>query len=172
MQSHICKVYTCLAVTCNLHFWQNDLGLLCATAVTQGWNGYQNKSQHRKLTLEKKIHPPLLQGFEPTTFWSWIRYSNQWAIPAPNFWIRQQFDCWPPRLSEFPLLNQFLYMYRLLTNTAKHGQVVWSVRFHWKERERGKRKKTENQRDEILWNFWCLAFLGLTSVVTMPLPLH
>ena len=120
----------CLAVTCNLHFWQNDLGLLCATAVTQGWNGYPNKSQHRKLTLEKKIHPPLLQGFEPTTFWSWIRYSNQWAIPAPNFWIRQQFDCWPPRLSEFPLLNKFLYMYRLLTNTAKHGHVVWSVRFH------------------------------------------
>ena len=36
--------------------------------VTQGWNGYRNKSQHRKLTLEKKILPTLLQGFEPTTF--------------------------------------------------------------------------------------------------------
>ena len=55
MQSHIRKVYACLAVTCHLHFWRNDRGLLRATAVTWGWNGYQNKSQHRKLTLEKKI---------------------------------------------------------------------------------------------------------------------
>ena len=36
MQSHIRKVYACLAVTCYLHFWQNDQGLLHATAVTRG----------------------------------------------------------------------------------------------------------------------------------------
>ena len=34
MQRHICKVYVCLAVTCHLHFWQNDRDLLHATAVT------------------------------------------------------------------------------------------------------------------------------------------
>ena len=44
MQSHIRKVPACLAVTCHLHFSQNDRGLLHATAVTWGWNGYQNKS--------------------------------------------------------------------------------------------------------------------------------
>ena len=82
MQSHIRKVHACLAVTCHLCFWQNDQGLLCATAVTRGWNGYQNKSQHRKLTLEKKIIPPLLPGFEPATFRSRVRRSNHWAIPA------------------------------------------------------------------------------------------
>ena len=65
MQSHIRKLYACLAVTCHLHFWQNDLDLSRATAVTRRWNGYRNKSQHRKLTLEKKILPPLQQGFEP-----------------------------------------------------------------------------------------------------------
>ena len=48
------------SVSCHLHFWQYDRDLLCATAVTRKWNGYQNKSQHRKLTLEKKILPPLL----------------------------------------------------------------------------------------------------------------
>ena len=32
MQSHIHKVYACLAVTCHLHFWQNDWDLLRATA--------------------------------------------------------------------------------------------------------------------------------------------
>ena len=58
MQSHIRKVYACLAVTCHLHFWQNDRDLLRATVVTRGWNGYRNKSQHRKSTLEKKILPP------------------------------------------------------------------------------------------------------------------
>ena len=42
MQSHIRKVYACLAVTCHLHFWQNERDLLRATAVTRGWNGYRN----------------------------------------------------------------------------------------------------------------------------------
>ena len=36
MQSHIRKVYAYLAVTCHLHFWQNDRDLLRATAVTRG----------------------------------------------------------------------------------------------------------------------------------------
>ena len=34
------KVYACLGVVCHLHFWQNDRGLLHATAVTQVWNGH------------------------------------------------------------------------------------------------------------------------------------
>ena len=76
------RVCVCLAVTCHLHFWQNDQDLLCATAVTWGWNGYWNKSQHRKLTPEKKIFPPLLPGLEPGTFRSWVWRSNHWAIPA------------------------------------------------------------------------------------------
>ena len=82
MQSHIRKVYACLAVTCHLHFWQNDRDLLRGIAVTRGWNGYRNKNQHRKSTLEKKILPPLQQGFEPATFQSRVRRSNHWVIPA------------------------------------------------------------------------------------------
>ena len=61
-------VFVYLAVTCHLHFWQNDWDLLCVTAVIWGWNGYQNKSQHSKLTLEKKIILLLLLGLEPATF--------------------------------------------------------------------------------------------------------
>ena len=34
-------VYAYLGVTCHLHFWQNDWGLLHAIAVTQEWNGHQ-----------------------------------------------------------------------------------------------------------------------------------
>ena len=66
----------CLVVTRHPHFWHNDRDLLRANAVTRGWNGYRNKSQHRKLTLEKKILPPLLRGLEPGTFRSGIRRSN------------------------------------------------------------------------------------------------
>ena len=35
-------MYACLAVICRLRFWQNDRGLLRATVVTRGWNGYRN----------------------------------------------------------------------------------------------------------------------------------
>ena len=76
-------MYACHAVTCHLHFWQNDRDLLRATVVTRGWNGYRNKSQHRKSTLEKKILPPFQQGFEPATFQSRVRRSNHWATPPP-----------------------------------------------------------------------------------------
>ena len=94
MQSHIRKVYACLAVTCPVHFWQNDRDLLRATAVTRGWNGYRNKSQHRKLTLEKKILPPLQQGFEPATFRSRVRRSNHtkqsvWDFAFPTVTTKQ-----------------------------------------------------------------------------------
>ena len=83
-------MYACLAVTCHLHFWQNDRDFLRATVVTRGWNGYRNKSQHRKSTLEKKILPPFQQGFEPATFQSRVRCSNHWAIPAPRRWTAAQ----------------------------------------------------------------------------------
>ena len=66
----------CLAVTCYLHFWQNVRHLLRATAVTQEWNRNQNKSQHRKLILEKKIFMLLLPGIKAVPFWSWVNRST------------------------------------------------------------------------------------------------
>ena len=75
-------MHACLGVTCHLHFWQNDRSLLRATAVTLGVERTPNKSQHTKLTLEKKILPPLLPGFELATFRSRLRRSNQQAIPV------------------------------------------------------------------------------------------
>ena len=80
----VCK-FSCNPPPALLAEW---LGSLCATAVTWGWNGYRNKSQHRQLTLEKKILLPLMQGFKPMTFQSWIQSSNHWAIPAPQEILR------------------------------------------------------------------------------------
>ena len=51
---------------------------------TTGVEQTPNKSQHRKLTLEKKILPPLLPGFELETFRSRFWRSNQQALTAPN----------------------------------------------------------------------------------------
>ena len=65
-------MYACLGVNYHLHFWQNDRGLLRATAITRV-ERTQNKSQHTKF-LEKKIIPPLLPGFELATFRSRVRF--------------------------------------------------------------------------------------------------
>ena len=35
------RVYACFCVTCHLHFWRSDQGLLHATAVIWGWNGHR-----------------------------------------------------------------------------------------------------------------------------------
>ena len=72
IQSHTGRLHVCLAKTCHLHIWQNDQDLSRAAAVKWRWNRYQNKSQHRKLTVEKKILPLLLPGFEPKTLQSWV----------------------------------------------------------------------------------------------------
>ena len=82
MQSHIYKVYACLAVTCHLHFWQNDL--LRVTTVTRVSKGYRNNSQHRKLSPEKKIIPPILPGLEPEAFGSLVRRSTTELSPHSN----------------------------------------------------------------------------------------
>ena len=73
-------VHACLGVTGHLNFRQNDRGLLRATAVTRGVERTPNKRQHTKLTQEEKILPPLLPGFELTTFWWRVRRSYQQAI--------------------------------------------------------------------------------------------
>ena len=73
------------------------LGSFTCYCSNMGVDGYQNKSQHRKLTLEKKILPPLQQGFEPATFWSRVRRSNHSTIPAP---LKQL------SLVTFPLLHK------------------------------------------------------------------
>ena len=55
IQSHIHMVDVCSAAACHLHFWQNDGGYFLCYCSNMEWNAYRNKSQHRKLTLEKKI---------------------------------------------------------------------------------------------------------------------
>ena len=60
-------VFSCSLPPALLAEWLGSFTCYCRN---MGWNGYWNKSQHRKLTLEKKILLPLLLGLEPETFWS------------------------------------------------------------------------------------------------------
>ena len=56
----LCWVKGVCVIRCNLHllFWQNGRGLLRAIAITgSGVEWTSNLSQHRKLTLKKKIDP-------------------------------------------------------------------------------------------------------------------
>ena len=52
----------CLAVTCHIHFWQNDWDLLHATAVTEGWNRCRNKGPYT-FTFFQNVHSP----YQPPT---------------------------------------------------------------------------------------------------------
>ena len=68
MQSHIRKVYACLAVTCHLHFWQNDRDLLRAAAVTRGWNGYRNKVSTESRPWRRKFSRRSCRDSNPRPF--------------------------------------------------------------------------------------------------------
>ena len=84
--SHIRKVHACLAVTCHLHYWQNDQGLLRATAVTRGWNGYRNKSQHRKLTRRRKFSRRSCRDSNPRPFNHEFGALTTALSPLPNMY--------------------------------------------------------------------------------------
>ena len=94
MQSHIraCvfSCNACLAVTCHLHFWQNDRGLLRATAVTMEWNGYRN-SRHRKLTLEKKFSRRSSRDSNPRPFDHESDALTTKLSPLPGMDIKENF---------------------------------------------------------------------------------
>ena len=61
---------------CSMHVWD----LFHALVVTGGWNRCWNKSQHRKLALEKKI---LLTGIRTHDLSIMSLALCHWAIPAP-----------------------------------------------------------------------------------------
>ena len=110
MQSHIRKVYACLAVTCHLHFCQIDRDLLRAAAVTRGRNGYRNKIQHRKLTLEKRNSPAApandLTPQDPNV--------QKNAIYSSKYWTGEQFIAQPKEISDLVFRLIFRpFFYRL-----------------------------------------------------------
>ena len=74
-------MFSCNLPPALLAEWPGSFTCYCGNT---GVERIPKKSQHRKSTLENKILPPVLQGFEPATFQSRVRRSNHWAIPAPE----------------------------------------------------------------------------------------
>ena len=119
MQSHIRKVYACLAVTCHLHLWQNDWDILRATAVTRGWNGYRSLTERTNTNhvLSKLALPTPSPGRRT----GWPARSNDercdWSgtppppavrWPSSSRWCQGPHSaagCWPPSPSPSPRLS-------------------------------------------------------------------
>ena len=62
IQSHIPKVYACLAVTCYLHFWQNDQDLLHTTVVTWRWTDTEIRVSTESWPRRRKFYPATHAG--------------------------------------------------------------------------------------------------------------
>ena len=72
-------VFRCNLSTALLAEWPGSFTCHCGNTMMVRT---PNNFQHTKLTLVKKILPPLLPGFESATFQSRVRRSNQQAVPA------------------------------------------------------------------------------------------
>ena len=72
-------VFRCNLLPALMAKWPGSFTCQCGYTVVER-TPYE--SQHTKLTLEKKILPPLLPGFEPAAFRSRDRRSYQQAIPV------------------------------------------------------------------------------------------
>ena len=85
-------MFRCNQPSALLSEWQGSFTCHCGST---GVERTSNKSQHTKLTLEKKILPPLLPGFELATFRSRVGRAYQQAIPTQLVafcivWLKQR----------------------------------------------------------------------------------
>ena len=84
------RVYASSGVTCHLHFWQNDWGLLCGAVVTRGVEWTQNKNEHTVNSKEETspanpagIQTHNLSITSPVLFTnklSWLPILDSWQI--------------------------------------------------------------------------------------------
>ena len=71
-----------------------------------------NRSQHRKLTLEKKILPPLLLRFKLTTFLSQVQHSTNKLSPLHGRDAGKCKPLWPPH-GQYALLPDHRWAFSL-----------------------------------------------------------
>ena len=71
----------CLGVTCHLHFWQNDQGLLHATVVTKGGTDTEKESAH-KVNSGEENSPAAPAGIRTRNLSTMSPVLYQQLIPA------------------------------------------------------------------------------------------
>ena len=78
-------VCACLAVTCHLHFWQNDRDLLRATAVTQGWMDTEIRVSTESRPWRRKFSRRSYRDLNPGPFSLESGALTTELFPSPNF---------------------------------------------------------------------------------------
>ena len=111
--SHKCVMHVCWGATCHPHSWQNDLDLLCATVVTQGWNGYLNKSAQK--VDHGEVLLPLLVGLKPTSFQSQVWHSATELSPLPLASLASRHNI------DYSVMNTILHEH----NMNEHCEMHW-----------------------------------------------
>ena len=81
--SHVCWVHVCSAVTCHLHFWQNDWDLLHATVVTWGGMDTEISVSTENWSWRRRSAAPAGTWTHDLLILSPVRY--HWAIHAHLF---------------------------------------------------------------------------------------
>ena len=127
MQSHICREHVCLALTCHLHFWQNDGDLSCATVVPQEWNRYRTKSQRRKLSQSLALY----------TLHAWLRITFTYDVDRCHLWLKFWHHVW----HYFPCTCGCVLTFTCGTDRCYLRQKFWHQVWHYSycacERSRG-----------------------------------
>ena len=139
-------MFSCNLPSALLAEWLGSFTCYCSN---MGWNGYWNKSQHRKLTMEKKCLPPLLQGLKPAVFWWQVWRSNHWAIPAPQWSGWKQATTVKPQ-TQGPDLISLLFNWHHQIETAAWCFVFFSIHLVTSQTD-VKMKCTHERRIRIEW---------------------
>ena len=122
----------CHVTSCKARY----VGCVCASSTFYctcywGWNGYQDKSQHRKLTLEKKILQPLMPAPKMATFRSHASTLTTELSLLPNLTSPKHKRTEGTTGKKTPKLNALSYLTQLMPSqpgvscqgeTVHHGE--------------------------------------------------
>ena len=110
------SVYACSGVTCHLHFWQNDWGLLRATAVTRGWNRHQIRASTQSYIWRRKFsHHSCWNSAdmqETQGKYNWPRFFlKKECSPVADIYQYSTFLCTPSNTTNFYFRLDTIYQW-------------------------------------------------------------
>ena len=115
-------VFRCNLPPALLAEWPGSFTCHCGNV---GWNGHR-MSQHRKLTLEKKILPLLLPGLKVTTFRSWVWCSTNTLSWLPSTGCEPTLMQWKCRTTDSNDNTNFQSSLRYLYIAVPRWNIFWT----------------------------------------------
>ena len=105
MQSHIRKVHACLAVTCHLHFWQDDQNSLRTTAVARGGTDTKIRVSTESWPWRRKFSRRSCKDSSPRSFNRESGALTTELSPLPRFIVILRSDVLHAQKLRFPVLR-------------------------------------------------------------------